>query len=127
MSISHEHFGFNYIELYTLLQQTLPSQQSQIIDQSEYASIDSDEVEDEAEDINSNEVEAEVNILDEEEKESEIKVDYLLNTNAEDDDHQASLSLSHVYCSPQHMTNLNLDDDEPFYDVFLQPVYAAKW
>lgn len=94
MSVSHKHSSFNYIELYTLLQQTPSSQQSQIIDQSEPTFVYLEEVKNvysyEAKDVELDEVGAEVNVVDEEE-ESEIQVDYLLNTNIEDDDHQVSL------------------------------------
>lgn len=62
------------------------------------------------------EAEAEVGIVDDEE-ESEIYVDYLLNINTEDDDHQMPLYASHVYCLPQHMKNLKLGDDELSSDI----------
>lgn len=114
MFVSHEHSGFNYIELYTLLQQTLPSQQYQVIDQSEPAFVYLDE----AEDIDADEAEPEVDVVDDEEEKSEIQVSHFFNTNTEDVDNQALLSLSHVYCPLQHMTNLNLDDDEPSSDIF---------
>lgn len=102
MFVSHEHSNFNYIELYTLLQQTLPSQQSQIIDQ--FEPVDSDEAEDvdldEAEGVDENEAEVDVDVVDDEKEESEIQVDNLLNTNTEYDDNQAPLSPSHVYSPP---------------------------
>lgn len=92
MCASHIHSSFNSIELYITLQQTLPSQQSRIIDQAEF---DEYEVED------SDEAEVEVDVIDEEEEEEiETLVDHLLNNNTEDDDHQAPLPSSHVYCPP---------------------------
>lgn len=89
MFVSHKHSGFNYIELYTLLQQTLPSQQSQIVDQSEPANSD------ETKGVDADE--AEVDVADDEEEESEIQDDNLLNIHTEDDDNQAPLPPSHVY------------------------------
>lgn len=117
MFVSHKHSGFNYIELYTLLQQTLPFQQSQIIDQFEPAYV----ILEEAEDVDLYEAEAEVDIVDDDEEESEMHIDYLLNTNTEDEDHQALMSPRHVYYPPQHMIKLNLDDNEPSSDIFYNP------
>lgn len=76
--------------------------------------------------MNADEAEAEVDVVDDDEEESEIQVDYLLNTNTKDDDHQASLYPSHVYCSPQHMIFLNLDADEPSYDIFYNPYMRSE-
>lgn len=46
------------------------------------------------------------------------------------DHEQEPLLLSHVYCSPEHMTNLNLDVDKPssyiFYNLYMQMDGALK-
>lgn len=44
-----------------------------------------------------------------------------MNTNTEDGNHQASLPPSHVYCLPQHMTNLNLNGNESSSNIFYNP------
>lgn len=62
MFVSYKHSGFNYIELYALLQQTLPCQQFQIIDQSEHGSVDLDE----AENVDLDEAEAGVDVVHDE-------------------------------------------------------------
>ncbi|XP_050908367.1 uncharacterized protein LOC127121990 [Lathyrus oleraceus] len=84
MFVSHEHYGFNSIGLYITLQQTIPFQQSHIIDQAE-----SDEFE--AENSNEAEAETEVDVVDKEEEENEIQVDHMLNNNTEDGNHRAPL------------------------------------
>lgn len=61
-----------------------------------------------------------VDVVDNEEEESEIHVDYMLNSNTEDDD-QEPLPLSLVYFLPQHVTNLNLNEDKSSSDVFYNP------
>lgn len=89
---THKHFGFNDIGLYILLQQ---NQLSQIVYLSQvFCKTDGDE-------------QAEVNVVDEEEEEYEILVDHMVNDDTVDHD-QNWLPSSHVYCLPQHMTNLNL-------------------
>lgn len=43
------------------------------------------------------------------------------NNNIEDDDHRVPLPPSHVYCSPQHMTNMDFHDDDTSNDIFYDP------
>ena len=118
MFVSHEHSGCNCIELYITPQPCIPSQQSQITSQDESDDVNSqysDDVDPEAE------AEAEVNVVDDEEEEIETQVDHILNNNIEDDDHPTPLPLSHVYNLPQHMTNMDMHDDETSNNVFYNP------
>lgn len=94
---THEHFGFNDIELYILLQQ---NQVSQIVDLSQvFCKIDDDK-------------QVEVDVVDEEEDEDEILVHHMVNDDTIDHE-QEPLPLSHVYYSPHNMTTFNLGADKP--------------
>ena len=59
-----------------------------------------------------------MDVVDEEEEETEIQVDHMLNKDDEDDDQPPPITHSHVYNSPQHMTNMHLHDDETSNSVF---------
>ena len=51
----------------------------------------------------------------------------MVNDNTNTVDHeQDPLPASHVYCSPQHMTNLNLGVDEPSSDIFHNPYVQTQ-
>ena len=122
MFVSHEHSGCNYIELYITLQPCIPSQQSQLTGQDESGEDDpqwSDELNPEAE--------AEVDVVDEEEEETEIQVDHMLNNDDEDDDQPPPIPPSHVYNPPQHMTNMDLHDDETSNSVFYNSHNSIKF
>lgn len=80
MFLSHEHFGFNDIELYISQQQ---NQLSQIVDMSQvFFETDDDE-------------QARVDIVDEEEEKYEILVDQMVNADIVDHE-QKPLPTSHV-------------------------------
>lgn len=111
---THEDSGFKDIKLYILLQQT---QLSQIIDPSQVFCETSDEEQ------------AKVDVVDNEEEKDEILVDHMVND--ESIDHkQQPLPWSHVYYLPEHMTKLNLGEDEPslyiFYNLYMQTDGALK-
>ncbi|KAI5394026.1 hypothetical protein KIW84_060931 [Lathyrus oleraceus] len=72
-----------------------------------------------SDDVNPEE-EAEVDVVDEEE-ETEIQVDHMLNNDIEDDDQPSPIPPSHVYNPPQHMTNMDMHDDETSTSVFYNP------
>ena len=116
MFVSHEHSGCNCIELYITLQPCIPSQKSQITSQDESGEFDPQW----SDDVNP-EVEAEVDVVDEKEEETEIQVDHMLNNDDEDDDQPPPIPPSHVYNPPQHMTNMDLHDDETSNSVFYNP------
>lgn len=125
---SHEHYGFDYIELYILLSQPQQSQifgesqlldQSQIFDQSQSQILEQDKVD----------------VVDEEEEESETQVDYMVNlfgtgeyTTESPSEHvdQETLRLSYVYCPLQRMTNLHLDGDDSSLELFYNPSQHIK-
>lgn len=44
----------------------------------------------------------------------------MMNDESLDNEHEP-LPLDHVYCSPEHMTNLNLNGDEQSLDIFYKP------
>lgn len=47
--------------------------------------------------------------------------------NGESIDHeQESLPSSHVYCSPEHVTNLNFGEDEPSLDILYNPYMQTE-
>ncbi|CAK8534379.1 unnamed protein product [Lathyrus sativus] len=102
---SHEHSGFDYIEVYLLLCQT----QHQV---GETTNVD------------------EVDVVDKEEEETEAMVDQMVNlfetgdytalTPLQDIDEE-TLPLRHMYCPPQHMTNLQLSGDDTSSNVFYNP------
>ncbi|XP_058761084.1 uncharacterized protein LOC131634432 [Vicia villosa] len=56
----------------------------------------------------------------EEEDEHETEVDDMVNGESEDEQH-ISVPPDHVYEPPAHMTNLNLQGDEPSSDIFFNP------
>lgn len=60
---------------------------------------------------------AEVDVVDEKEEEDELLVDQKVNYDTFDHE-QEPLPSFHVYCPPQHMTNLNLDADETSSNIF---------
>ena len=64
--------------------------------------------------------------VDEEEEETEIQVDHMLNNDIEDDDQPPPIPHSHVYNLPQHMTNMDLHDDETSNSVFYNPYLRSK-
>lgn len=66
-----------------------------------------------------------VDVFDTEEEESEAQVDYMLNSNTEDDD-QGLLPSSHVHYPPQYMTNMNLNEDDPSLDIFYNMYMQSK-
>ena len=45
----------------------------------------------------------------------------MLNNDIEDDDQPPPIPLTHVYNPPQHMTNMDLHDDETSNIVFYNP------
>lgn len=114
MFASHEQSGFNFIELYITVKEILPSQQSQITEDA----IEEEEDEDQSE--------AEINVVDEEEEESETQLDELLNNDAEEDDEPEPVPPSQVYNPPQHMTQLNLQDDPSSTDIFYNPYMRSN-
>lgn len=101
-----EHFIFNFIELYILLQQPKQSKQSENVEHSKI--FDQSQIFDQAK--------AEVNVVNNEEEESEIQVIFMLNNTKVD--YQEPLPPSNVYCPPHHMINLNLNEDDPSSDIF---------
>ncbi|CAK8530304.1 unnamed protein product [Lathyrus sativus] len=102
---SHEHSGFDYIEVYLLLCQT----QHQVGETTNVYEVD---------------------VVDEEEEETEAMVDQMVNlfdtgdytalTPFQDIDEE-TLPLRHMYCPPQHMTNLQLSGDDTSSNVFYNP------
>lgn len=96
---NHEYFRFHEIELYVLLQQP---QLSVVVDPSQVS-----------EKTNDNHIE--VDGIDEEE--DETHVDFMVNDDSAHQEHEP-LPMIHVYVSPVHMTNLNLEEDEPASDIF---------
>ncbi|XP_058779636.1 uncharacterized protein LOC131653497 [Vicia villosa] len=97
----HEYSGYERIELYVTIQ--VDTQQSRVV-QSQV--IDSPVEE-----------QAEVDVIDEEEDEQETEVDDMVNEEYEDEQ-DISVSLGHVYEPHAHMTNLNLQGDEPSSNIF---------
>ncbi|CAK8571481.1 unnamed protein product [Lathyrus sativus] len=102
---SHEHSGFDYIEVYLLLCQT----EHEV---GETTDID------------------EIDVVDEEEEDPEAMVDQMVNlfetgdynamTPLQDIDEEA-LPLNQVYCPPQHMTNLQFSGDDTSSYYFYNP------
>ena len=119
MFLSHEHSGMDCIELYITLQPCIPSQQSQLTDQDAAGEDAADDAQ-WSDELNP-EAEVEVDVVDEEEEETEIQVDHMLNNDDEDDDQPPPIPPSHVYNPPQHMTNMDLHDDETSNNVFYNP------
>src|SRR4051812_31107424 len=103
MFLTHQYFGYDYLELYIVVEQIVPSQniQSQVIDP-----VVDDEQQPE-------------DVIDEE-TEIEDVVNELVNRDSEDDE-QVPVPNTHAYSPPAHFTTLNLGEDEPSSDMFYNP------
>ncbi|XP_058726647.1 uncharacterized protein LOC131598012 [Vicia villosa] len=103
MFLNHEYHGYDYPELYIVLEQIVPSQnmQSQVIDP-----VVDDEQQPE-------------DVVDEE-TEVEDVVDELVNRDSEDEE-QVRVPDAHAYSPPAHFTTLKLGEDEPSSDMFYNP------
>src|SRR4051812_45103979 len=104
MFTTHEYSGLDSIELYVTLQvetQETNVVQSQVIDTS----------------VNEQD---EVDVIDEEEEDLETEFDDMVNEKS-DDEQQTLVLPAHVYAPPAHMSNLNLEGDEPSSDIFFTP------
>src|SRR4051812_23905888 len=101
---THEYSGLNSIELYVTLQvetQETHVVQSQVIDPP----------------VNEQD---EVDVIDEEEDDLETEFYDMVNEES-DDEQQTLVPPAHAYAPPAHMSNLNLQGDEPSSDIFFTP------
>ncbi|XP_058722984.1 uncharacterized protein LOC131594799 [Vicia villosa] len=103
MFLNHEYYGYDYLELYIVVEQIVPSQdmQSQVIDP-----VVDDEQQPE--------------VVVDEETEVEDVVDELVNRDS-DDEEQVPLPDARAYSPSAHFTTLNLGEDEPSFDMFYNP------
>ncbi|XP_058726307.1 uncharacterized protein LOC131597639 [Vicia villosa] len=60
---------------------------------------------------------SEVDVINDAEKEDETLVDFMVNDDFADQEHELLL-IRHMYILPIHMTNMNLKEDEPTLDIF---------
>src|SRR3954467_6339649 len=114
MFLTHEHFGYDYLELYIVVEQNAPSQniQSQVIDP-----VVDDEQQPE-------------HVIDEE-TDIEDVVDELVNRESEDEGDEEvpvpdRVPETHAYSPPAHFTTLNLGEDEPSSDMFYNPYMRSS-